>query len=82
VAHCDPCNYRRSSGPPDARARADQRVFAAGCLTEQGAAADPDATPLARNVSVAVEVIVKPPTRHVVAIVSDRCSGQTAPGIN
>ncbi len=47
-----PASYGRSSGPPDARARADQRVFAAGCLTEHGAAADPDATPWARNASV------------------------------
>jgi hypothetical protein len=26
--------------------------------------------------------VVKPPTSHLVAIVSDRCSGQTAPSIN
>jgi putative transposase len=51
---CDPWSYGQSSGPPDARARADQRVFAAGCLTEHGAAADPDATPRAPNASVEV----------------------------
>ena len=44
-ADCDPCSYRQSSGPPDAGAGADQRVVAAGCLTEHGAAAYPDATP-------------------------------------
>ena len=33
-ADCAPCTYRRSSDPSDGRAGADQRVFAAGCLTQ------------------------------------------------
>ena len=43
-ADCAPCSYRRSSGRSDAHARADQRVFSAGCLTQYGNEANLDAT--------------------------------------